>query len=205
MSCRSYNCPSNWTKEKSSVSVRLKYATSPFFAASTKLFSAAISVASSGLRGLAGAFACPTRATVTAQQSRIMKTTKPYFIPVSLLRLSKKQFVTPCAKLSCSSCHSERSSLTHLVIPSEAPLRILSFRGAKLSLGILSFRAKARNLLFSRHIGNRLRPPPPSYTYSAPATRPHSAGSFPAGKSPDPPALSSAPNRTAAAAPLHTA
>src|SRR5450631_3083355 len=96
-----------------------------------------------------------------------MKKTKPYFNPVSLLRLSKKQFVTPCAKLSCSSCHSERSSLTHLVIPSEAPLRILSFRGAKLSLGILSFRAKARNLLFSRHIGNRLLPPPPSYTYSA--------------------------------------
>jgi hypothetical protein len=38
MSCRLYNCPSNWTKEKSSVSVRLKNATSPFLAASTKLF-----------------------------------------------------------------------------------------------------------------------------------------------------------------------
>src|SRR5215472_5662727 len=68
MSCRLKSSPSKETKEKSSVSVRLKKATSPFFAASTKLFSAASSVGTMGLSGFSGATAvcAPARLTTLA-------------------------------------------------------------------------------------------------------------------------------------------
>jgi hypothetical protein len=66
--------------------VRLKNDTSPFLAASTKLFSEFIRVCSSGLKGLAGAFACPAAATAKLQQSKITKTTKLFFIAFSLTR-----------------------------------------------------------------------------------------------------------------------
>src|SRR5579872_6294355 len=105
MSCRSYNWPSNETKEKSSVSVRLKNAISPFFAASMKFFSDAINVCSSGVRGLAGALACPAPATLSAlQDRRIIRTTNPCFMPASRLSSIRLNLLTqfrPISRVFC--------------------------------------------------------------------------------------------------------
>src|ERR1035437_630375 len=188
ISCRLYNCPSNATKEKSSVSVRLKNATSPFFAASTKLVSAAISVCSSGLSVLAGAFACPTPPTARAQPIRITKTTNPYFIPVSLPRVSKTHFSFRGSLLPQAIRHSvDRCSPKQFVVPRinarpsnsvvpwiNALPRTLSFRRSEvlprqfviprsevLPKQFVIPRSEAtRNLLFSRHTRTSLAATP---------------------------------------------
>src|SRR6266581_7200079 len=85
MSWRSYSCPSKETNEKSSVRVRLKKATSRFLAASIKLRSASIRVCSKGFDGWAGGFPCPAPAREKEQHSKIVRATKPYFIPPPFL------------------------------------------------------------------------------------------------------------------------
>src|SRR5580692_3102738 len=132
MSWRSPSSPPKSTRVKSLASVRLKNATSPFFAASMKVFSAVINVCSSGVSGLAGALACPAKA--KPQHSRIMTPTMAYFIPVSLLRLFRKQFVTlsidAFAKLCQTAgrtperfCHSEQRSARRFLAHVDAASR----------------------------------------------------------------------------------
>src|ERR1700674_4355341 len=78
---------------------------SPFLAASTKLISALTNVCSNGFKAFAGAFACPAPITGNPQPSRIMNTTKLYFIPPPLQRFQSKE-----RKRSPQRCHSEERS-----------------------------------------------------------------------------------------------
>src|SRR5271166_5857887 len=88
MSWRSYNWPSKATNEKSSASVLLKNATSPFLAASMKFFSSFISVCSRAL-GALSVFARPTFAKATLPHRTRMNTAQPYFIVCPSIKQSE--------------------------------------------------------------------------------------------------------------------
>src|ERR1700722_9152219 len=107
--------------------MRLKYAMSPFFAASTKLFSAAINDCSKGLSGFSGAFAfCALMLHGRNKHARNEHTrhvTKPFFI-----RTLHRDFicVTNCAQLLC--CHSRQSIHTPSVLLQ--PVNLQAFRSS---------------------------------------------------------------------------